>query len=62
MLNERYQQGAEMLGSDVLAVRLGGIYALQRLAGEHPQQSHIQIMQAFCAFIRQSAVCIGHPA
>ena len=30
--NERYQKGAEMLGSVVLAVRLGGIYALQRLA------------------------------
>ena len=28
LLNERYQKGAEMLGSDVLSVRLGGIYAL----------------------------------
>ena len=52
LLNERYQQGAEMLGSNVLAVRLGGIYALQRLAKEHPQQYHIQIMQLLCAFVR----------
>ena len=52
LLNERYQQGAEMLGSDVLTVRLGGIYALQRLAEEHPEQYHIQIMQLFCAFAR----------
>ena len=29
LLNERYQKGAEMLGSKVLTVRLGGIYALQ---------------------------------
>lgn len=52
LLNERYQRGAEMLGSDVLTVRLGGIYALQRLAMEHPKQYHIQIMQLFCAFVR----------
>ena len=29
LLNERYQRGAEMLGSPVLSVRLGGIYALR---------------------------------
>lgn len=52
LLNERYQQGAAMLGSDVLTVRLGGIYALQRLAEEHPEHYHIQIMQLFCAFVR----------
>ena len=50
--NERYQKGAEMLGSNVLSVRLGGIYALHRLAEEHPNEYHIQIMNLFCAFIR----------
>ena len=52
LLNERYQTGAEMLGGDRLAVRLGGIYALQRLCQEHPEQYHVQIMQMFCAFAR----------
>ena len=52
LLNERYQRGAEMLGNNVLAVRLGGIYALKRLAEEHPEQYHIQIMELFCAFVR----------
>lgn len=52
LLNERYQKGAEMLGSRVLAVRLGGIYALQRLATEHPEEYHVQIMRLFCAFVR----------
>ena len=52
LLNERYQKGAEMLGSKVLSVRLGGIYALQRLAEESPGQYHIQIMRLFCAFVR----------
>ena len=52
LLNERYQQGAEMLGSEVLAVRLGGIYALERLAAEHPEQYHVEVMRLFCAFAR----------
>ena len=50
--NERYQKGAEMLGSEVLSVRLGGIYGLQRLAREHPKAYHIAVMQLFCAFVR----------
>ena len=53
LLNERYQKGAEMLGGSVLTVRLGGIYALQRLAEERPDDYHIQIMNLFCAFVRQ---------
>ena len=52
LLNERYQKGAEMLGSEVLSVRLGGVYALQSLAQEHPGQYHVQIMRLFCAFAR----------
>ena len=52
LLNERYQKGAEMLGSSVLTVRLGGIYALQRLAEEYPDRYHNQVMQLLCAFVR----------
>lgn len=52
LLDERYQKGAEMLGSQVNAVRLGGIYALERLARDYPGQYHLQIMQLFCAFVR----------
>ena len=52
LMNERYQQATEMLGSDVLTVRLGGIYALQGLAEEDPEQYHVQIMRLFCAFVR----------
>ena len=55
LLNERYQQGAEMLGNEILTVRLGGIYALQRLAEEHPEQYHVQVMRLFCAFVRHPA-------
>ncbi len=50
--NERYQTGANMLGSDTLATRLGGIYALEHLAKDHPDEYHIQIMKLLCAFVR----------
>ena len=56
LLNERYQKGAEMLGSEVLSVRLGGIYALARLAREHPGDYHAQIMSLLCAFARNPTV------
>ena len=52
LLFERYQKGAEMLGSDILAVRLAGIYALERLAQEQPDQYHVDIMQLLCAIVR----------
>lgn len=52
LLNERYQKGAEMLSSGALSARLGGIYALARLAREHPEEYHIQIIRLLCAFLR----------
>ena len=52
LLNERYQKAAEMLGNKGLSVRLGGIYALARLAREHPGDYHTQIMRLLCAFVR----------
>ena len=52
LLNERYERGAEMLGSDVLSVRLGGIYTLRRLAEENPEQYYVQVMELLCAFVR----------
>ena len=52
LLYERCQRGAEMLGSRVLAVRMGGIYALKRLADEYPEQFYIQVMELLSAFVR----------
>ena len=52
LLDERFRQGAEMLGSDLLSVRLGGIYALQKLSEENPLDYHIQVVRLFCAFVR----------
>ena len=53
LLNERYQKGAEMLGSAVLSVRLGGIYGLSSLAEDHPDQYHASIFQLLCTFVRR---------
>ena len=50
--NERYQQGTAMLGNEILTVRLGGVYALSRLAAEYPEEYHVQVMEVLCAFIR----------
>ena len=61
LIYDRYQRGAQMLGSDVLSVRMAGIYALQRLAEEQPEQYHIQIMQLFCAFVRNPAGSQDYP-
>ena len=52
LLNERYQKGAEMLGNEVMAVRLGGIYALGEVAREHPKSYHVQVLKLFCAYAR----------
>ncbi len=62
LLNERYQKGAEMLGSHVLAVRLGGIYDLTHLAHVHPREYHVQIMKLFCAFVHNPTIEDGEDA
>ena len=41
-----------MLGSKVLSVRLGGIYALQRLAQEDPEQYRDQIVGLLDIFVK----------
>ena len=62
LFNERYQKGAEMLGSAVLSVRLGGIYALARLADEHPEKYHVPIIQLFCTYARNPTESEGGQA
>ena len=60
--NERYQKGADMLGSDVMTTRMGGVYALERVAQEHPHEYHVQIMKLLCAFLRHRAKNSGEEA
>ena len=48
---EQFQKGVEMIGSPVLSVRLGGIYALDHLAKEW-WGHHVLVMRVLCAFVR----------
>lgn len=52
--NDRYQRATEMLGINVFIVRIGGIYALERLAREFPEQYHLQVMELLCKFVQLS--------
>ena len=56
LLDDRYQTGVEMLDSQVLSVRLGGIYALERVAENDPSTYHISTMSVLSAFIRNSHI------
>ena len=61
LLNERCQKATEMLGNSVLIVRLGGIYALQGLAEQNPEQYHVPVMKILCAFVRHPTEAEGQP-
>lgn len=52
LLNERYQQGAQMLGDEVTSVRMGGIHALRSLAEQHAEEYHLAVLRMLCAFVR----------
>lgn len=58
---KRFQKGVEMIDSPFLAVRLGGIYALDHLAKEYPSEHHVQVMQVLCAFVRNPPHAPGAP-
>lgn len=50
-LNDLYIQAVEQLGSDKAPVRLGGLYALQRLGRNTPEQRET-ILNVICAYLR----------
>ena len=56
LLNDRYQRGAATLGIEEITIRLGGIYALEGLAKEHPKRYHEVVMQLLCAYTRHASV------
>jgi len=53
-LTERFTRAIEQLGSEKLEVRLGGIYALERIARDSPKD-HWTIMEVLTAFVRERA-------
>jgi hypothetical protein len=51
-ITERYTKAIEQLGSDKLDVRLGGIYALQRIAIDS-ERDHPTVIEVLSAFVRE---------
>jgi hypothetical protein len=51
-LTERYTKAIEQLGSDKLDVRLGGIYALERIAVDS-KRDHPTVVEVVSAFVRE---------
>ena len=49
---ESFSKAIEQLGSDKLEVRLGGIYALERISQESPQD-YWTVMENLTAFVRE---------
>jgi len=51
-VTNRYTKATEQLGSGALDVRIGGIYALERIARDSPKD-HPTVMEVLAAFVRQ---------
>jgi len=50
-----YSKAIEQIGSDKIDVRIGGIYALERIAGDSPKD-HSTVMEVLAAFIREHSL------
>ena len=50
-ITDRYSSAIAQLGNRNMTVRIGGIYALERIARDS-QKDHWTVMEALCAFIR----------
>jgi hypothetical protein len=53
-LTDRFSKAVELLGSENLDVRLGGIYALERIARDS-QKDHWTVMEVLTAFVRENS-------
>ena len=53
-ITDRFTQAIAHLGADNMAIRLGGIYALERIAKES-EKDHGPIMEVLTAFVREHA-------
>jgi Pentapeptide repeats (8 copies) len=60
-LNDRFSQALANLASEKLEVRLGGIYALERLASESPSEYWMTI-EILTAFVRERSTLVPEPA
>jgi hypothetical protein len=60
-ITERFTRAIDQLGDEKLDVRLGGIYALERVA-RSSREDHGPIMEVLTAYVREHAHWPPHPA
>jgi hypothetical protein len=53
-ITERYTKAIEQLGDDGLTIRLGGIYALERIAKDS-ERDHPTVVEVLSAFVREAS-------
>ena len=54
-ITERFTRAVEQLGNqESMAIRLGGIYALERIAKDSPED-HRQVMEVLTAYVRENS-------
>jgi hypothetical protein len=53
-ITERYTKAIEQLGQQKLAMRLGGIYALERIAKDS-ERDHPTVVEVLSAFVREES-------
>jgi len=54
LITERFSKAVEQLGSNKLEIRLGGIYSLERIAKDSPDD-HGTVMEVLASFIRRKS-------
>jgi uncharacterized protein YjbI with pentapeptide repeats len=54
LISERFSKAIEQLAHEDIYIRLGGIYSLEKIARDSPED-HWRIMQVLTAFIRESS-------
>ena len=59
-ITDRYTKAVEQLASPAVDVRLGGIYALQRLAADSPRDRST-VRNVLAAFVRHHDFCAAEP-
>ena len=53
-ITERFTRAIDQLGSEKMAIRLGGIYALERIAKDS-EKDHWQVMEVLAAYVRENS-------
>jgi hypothetical protein len=54
-ITERFTRAIDQLGSEKLEIRLGGIYALERIAKDSPDRDYSTIMEVLTNYVRDYA-------